>query len=69
MIALDLSSTPFAPIEDPVVATVLGGDAAHVERVIVDGVLRYRRDTDANRRAHLSEAAAPGRSRMIPREA
>lgn len=65
LLVLDLGGTPFAPVEDPVVAAVLGGDAAHVERVIVDGALRYRRDADAAQRASLLEAAAPGRGRMI----
>lgn len=65
LLALDLSTTAFDPVEDPVRAVVLGGRPEHVERVIVDGVLRYRRDQDSNRRAALLEAARPGRARMI----
>ncbi len=65
LIALDLTGTAFEPIEDPVRAAVLGGSPEHVERVIVDGVLRYRRDRDAERRAALLAAARPGRARMI----
>lgn len=65
LLAVDLSTTAFDPVEDPVRAVVLGGAPEHVQRVIVDGVLRYRREDGAERRAALLEAARPGRARMI----
>lgn len=65
LIALDLSATTFDPVEDPIRAVVLGGGPEHVERVIVDGALRYRRERDDKRRTALLEAVRPGRARMI----
>jgi len=60
---ISLESSPLDPIEDPVVATVLGGSPERVAATLVAGEDRYRRGTSAwpdSRRA-----ARRARSRML----
>jgi 5-methylthioadenosine/S-adenosylhomocysteine deaminase len=44
---ISLVSSPFEPVEDPVVATVLGGSPERVAATLVAGEDRYRRGTSA----------------------
>ncbi|HEX3291852.1 MAG TPA: amidohydrolase family protein [Gaiella sp.] len=60
---VSLDGSPFEPVEDPVVATVLGGSPDRVAATLVAGEDRYRRGTSAwpdSRRA-----ARRARSRML----
>jgi cytosine/adenosine deaminase-related metal-dependent hydrolase len=60
---ISLEGSPFEPVEDPVVATVLGGSPDRVAATLVAGEDRYRRGTSAwpdSRRA-----ARRARSRML----
>lgn len=60
---VSLEDSPLAPVEDPVVATVLGGSPERVAATLVAGEDRYRRGTSAwpdSRRA-----ARRARSRML----
>jgi 5-methylthioadenosine/S-adenosylhomocysteine deaminase len=60
---LSLDDSPLAPVEDPVVAAVLGGSPERVAATLVAGEDRYRRGTSAwpdSRRA-----ARRARSRML----
>jgi 5-methylthioadenosine/S-adenosylhomocysteine deaminase len=60
---ISLEGSPFEPVEDPVVATVLGGSPERVAATLVAGEDRYRRGTSAwpdSRRA-----ARRARSRML----
>ncbi len=60
---ISLEGSPLEPIEDPVVATVLGGSPERVAATLVAGEDRYRRGTSAwpdSRRA-----AQKARSRML----
>jgi 5-methylthioadenosine/S-adenosylhomocysteine deaminase len=60
---VSLEGSPFEPVEDPVVATVLGGSPDRVAATLVAGEDRYRRGTSAwpdSRRA-----ARRARSRML----
>lgn len=65
LVAVDLAGTPYAEVEDPAVAVVMGGAPERVLLTIVDGVVRYRRSADAERVAAALAAAEPGRRRMI----
>jgi 5-methylthioadenosine/S-adenosylhomocysteine deaminase len=61
--AVSLVGSPFEPVEDPVVAAVLGGSPDRVAATLVAGEDRYRRGTSAwpdSRRA-----ARRARSRML----
>jgi len=63
LVAVSLDDSPLAPIEDPVVAAVLGGSPDRVAATLVAGEDRYRRGTSAwpdSRRA-----ARRARSRML----
>ena len=60
---VSLDDSPLSPVEDPVVATVLGGSPVRVAATLVAGEDRYRRGTSAwpdSRRA-----ARRARSRML----
>jgi 5-methylthioadenosine/S-adenosylhomocysteine deaminase len=60
---ISLEGSPLEPVEDPVVATVLGGSPERVAATLVAGEDRYRRGTSAwpdSRRA-----ARRARSRML----
>ena len=60
---VSLDDSPLSPVEDPVVATVLGGSPERVAATLVAGEDRYRRGTSAwpdSRRA-----ARRARSRML----
>ena len=60
---ISLEGSPFSPVEDPVVAVVLGGSPERVAATLVAGEDRYRRGTTAwpdSRRA-----ARRARSRML----
>jgi 5-methylthioadenosine/S-adenosylhomocysteine deaminase len=61
LIAVDLSSTPFVPVDDPVTALVYGGSPERVVLTMVEGRLRYRRGGHV---ADVSPARAV-RARMI----
>jgi 5-methylthioadenosine/S-adenosylhomocysteine deaminase len=63
MTVVSLVGSPFEPVEDPVVAAVLGGSPERVAATLVAGEDRYRRGTSAwpdSRRA-----ARRARSRML----
>jgi len=63
LVVVGLDESPFAPVEDPVVAAVLGGSPERVAATLVAGEDRYRRGTSAwpdSRRA-----ARRARSRML----
>jgi 5-methylthioadenosine/S-adenosylhomocysteine deaminase len=63
LLVLSLEDSPLAPVEDPVVAAVLGGSPERVAATLVAGEDRYRRGTSAwpdSRRA-----ARRARSRML----
>ena len=63
MTVVSLVDSPFEPVEDPVVAAVLGGSPDRVAATLVSGEDRYRRGTSAwpdSRRA-----ARRARSRML----
>ncbi len=63
LVVVSLDDSPLAPIEDPVVAAVLGGSPERVAATLVAGEVRYRRGTSAwpdSRRA-----ARRARSRML----
>ena len=63
LVVVSLDDSPLAPIEDPVVAAVLGGSPERVAATLVAGEDRYRRGTSAwpdSRRA-----ARRARSRML----
>jgi 5-methylthioadenosine/S-adenosylhomocysteine deaminase len=58
---VELAGSPFDPVDDPVVAVVLGGAPAHVCRTIVDGMTRYSRGGSGWPELRRSAAAARGR--------
>lgn len=63
LVVVSLDDSPLAPVEDPVVAAVLGGSPERVAATLVAGEDRYRRGTSAwpdSRRA-----ARRARSRML----
>lgn len=62
---VDLSGSPFEPIEDPAAALVLGGAPARVCRTIVGGMTAYARGEEAWR--ELRRSAAGARGRMLGR--
>lgn len=61
IVALD--ETPFAPVEDPVAAVVLGGSPERVAATLVAGEIRYRRGTTTW--PDSTRAARRARSRML----
>jgi 5-methylthioadenosine/S-adenosylhomocysteine deaminase len=63
--AIDLTGSPFAEVEDPIVSAVFAGSPERTVLTVVNGVVRYRRDTDGARLADALAAARPGRARMI----
>ena len=63
--AIDLTGSPFAEVEDPVVSAVFAGSPERTVLTVVNGVVRYRRDTDGARLADALAAARPARARMI----
>ena len=60
---VELSGSPFDPIDDPAVAVVLGGAPARVCRTIVDGMTRYARGGSGW--PELRRSAAAARERML----
>ena len=63
--AIDLAGSPFAEVEDPVVSAVFAGSPERTILTVVNGAVRYRRDTDGARLADALAAARPARARMI----
>ncbi len=64
LVVLSLEGSPFDPVEDPVVAAVLGGSPDRVIATLVAGEERYRRDGMQWR--DLTRAGQRARSRMLP---
>jgi len=60
---VELSGSPFDPVDDPAVAVVLGGAPARVCRTIVDGMTRYARGGTGW--PELRRSAAAARERML----
>jgi 5-methylthioadenosine/S-adenosylhomocysteine deaminase len=60
---VELSGSPFDPVDDPAVAVVLGGAPARVCRTIVDGMTRYARGGSGW--PELRRSAADARERML----
>ncbi len=58
---LDLTGTPFEPVEHPAVAVVLGGTPWCVSRTIVGGITRYSRGGPEWHELRRSAAGARGR--------
>ncbi len=63
---LDLGSSPFWPVEDPVAAIVYDGSPERVTMTMIDGTVRYGESESARYAAALA-SAAPGRAAMIER--
>ena len=63
--AIDLTGSPYAEVEDPVVSAVFAGSPERTILTVVNGVVRYRRSTDAARVADATAMARPARARMI----
>ena len=61
---VDLSGSPFDPVEDPVAALVLGGSPDRVAATLVAGEQRYRKGT--SRWPDSTRAARSARSKMLP---
>jgi 5-methylthioadenosine/S-adenosylhomocysteine deaminase len=61
---VSLDGSPFDPVEDPVVAVVLGGSPDRVLATLVAGETRYQRDE--TQWHDLTRAARRARSRMLP---
>ena len=61
---ISLAGSPFDPVEDPVIATVLGGSPDRVTATLVDGELRYLKGT--SRWPDSTRAARSARSKMLP---
>lgn len=60
---VELTGSPFDPVDDPAVAVVLGGAPARVCRTIVDGMTRYARGGSGW--PELRRSAAAARERML----
>lgn len=63
--AIDLTGSPYAEVEDPVVSAVFAGSPERTLLTVVNGVVRYRCSTDERRLADALAAARPARARMI----
>ena len=61
---ISLADSPFDPVEDPVIAAVLGGSPDRVTATLVAGELRYAKGT--SRWPDLTRAARSARRKMLP---
>jgi len=61
---ISLAGSPFDPVEDPVIAAVLGGSPDRVTATLVAGELRYAKGT--SRWPDSTRAARSARSKMLP---
>jgi len=61
---ISLVDSPFDPVEDPVIAVVLGGSPDHVAATLVAGEQRYAKGT--SRWPDSTRAARRARSKMLP---
>ena len=61
---ISLAGSPFDPVEDPVMAAVLGGSPDRVTATLVAGELRYAKGT--SRWPDSTRAARSARSKMLP---
>ena len=61
---ISLANSPFDPVEDPVIAAVLGGSPDRVTATLVAGELRYAKGT--SRWPDLTRAARSARRKMLP---
>jgi 5-methylthioadenosine/S-adenosylhomocysteine deaminase len=61
---ISLVDSPFDPVEDPVIAVVLGGSPDRVAATLVAGELRYVKGT--SRWPDSTRAARRARSKMLP---
>ena len=61
---ISLADSPFDPVEDPVIAAVLGGSPDRVTATLVAGELRYVKGT--SRWPDSTRAARSARSKMLP---
>ncbi len=63
LVVVSLEDSPFAPVEDPALAVVLGGSPDRVVATLVAGEERYRKGTSAW--PDSTRAARSARSRML----
>jgi 5-methylthioadenosine/S-adenosylhomocysteine deaminase len=64
LVVLSLEDSPFAPLEDPVIATILGGSGTRVTATLIAGDERYRKGSTQWRDSR--RAARRARARMLP---
>lgn len=56
LVVVDVSDTPYAPVDDPAAAVVYAGSPGQVTVTVVDGIVRYRRNEQSRYRAAVTGA-------------